>query len=469
MCQALQDVATRKSPDLLTNIPPNHSKSMVHSVLYQPWVWTFWPQHRFGAISYDSDLVLRDAVKARNLIESDWYQSLWPLRMSRDTAAKGYYVNEFGGSRKSDTIRGGITGNHFDDLLVDDPQNPTKLHEIEVASAEAALARHVWDVVIPSRVANMQTSRRIVVMQRLAMTDLSQHIIDQAAPGDVEHLMLPLHFDPERACRLDWRTEEGELLAPERYTEEEIRKRLPKDKTAELAQYEQDPTAEGAGLYSWGDFKPYVLHNAPANGILGVSVDGATAGRPVTKGGADANSNWAVEAWLRADGAHYLLEVDAFKEDLPVVIQRIQALLERIDGMRRPGWRPGDLVIERRSTGEGAGAFLKGMDLKGFTVEYRDATDSKVERAHAAMVPIREGRVFLPAELWDEKRPPVGPLGLFKREIQTFPRGRSDDLIDAMNQILLWWQAKFGEKKQKPTTEQMREVVQGLRSRMRGK
>lgn len=465
MCDALQRVACRESPDLLTNIPPSHSKSMIHAVLYQPWVWTWWPQHRLGAISYAETPVLRDAVKARTLIESEWYQEKWPLRISNETNAKGYYINEHGGSRLSTTIRSGITANHFDDILVDDPQNPTNLHQIDEAQTESAKARYVWDHVLPSRVVSMRTSRRIVVMQRLAMTDLSQHILDQRRP--IEHLMLPLHYDPDRACRLDWRTQRGELLAPERYTEEDLTLALgDTDPAALAAQYEQDPTASGAGIYRLEDFRSYGPGELPRRGLLAVSVDGATAGRPTTRGGASENSNWAVTAWLVSEGRYYLLAADAFKEDLDVVVGRIPAFVTQVLSGKKTGWVPDDLIIERRSTGEGAGSFLKDADLGGLTIVYRDANESKTERAHAARLPIRQGRVFLPARVFDERGLALSYAEqILQREIKTFPRGRTDDLIDSMNQCILHYQEKLGGVVKKATAKDIRAAAAAVRRR----
>jgi hypothetical protein len=465
MCGVLQDVATRHLPDIITNIPPSHTKSMTHSVLYLPWVWTWRPEHRFAGLSYSETPVMRDAVKCRNLVESAWYQKHWPLKFAKDTSAKGYYINEKGGSRLSTTIRSGITSNHFDDILVDDPQNPTALAAGEDGQAEVEKARFVWDVVLPSR--RLENARAIVVMQRLGLTDLTQHILDQRHP--CHHLMLPLHFDPARACERDWRTVEGELLAPERYTEESIFENVLSKLTPEAleAQYEQDPTAEGIGTYGdLSDFKTFgSWAELPDNGIIGVSIDGATSGRPTSRGGAPDRSRWAFTAWLRHESKHYLLDAMAMREDLPIVLLRFQGWLSALMGRKKRGWRPDTIVIEKKSTGEAAASFFPGLNLHGFGTALWHVSDSKNERAAAAMPPIREGRVFLPLEVLDEeryKRLPTDAYSLLRGELKTFPRGRTDDLVDSLNQILLFWQDKFGEHRKKPNVEQMLAFAKAL-------
>lgn len=170
----------------LLNVPPSHAKSMISNVLLPAWVWgpAGMPEHAFGHLSYDEALVMRDAHKCRTLIESEWYAERWPeAQLVKGSNAKGWYTNGSGGYRACGTIRGGITGKHFNSILLDDPQNPLKLRiaEAEDAAAEAETARDVIDNVLPSRVLNQET-RFMVIMQRLSEMDAAQHLIDKFAP-----------------------------------------------------------------------------------------------------------------------------------------------------------------------------------------------------------------------------------------------------------------------------------------------
>lgn len=477
MCGALQSVAMRQSPDLLTNIPPSHTKSVVHCVMYNAWVWTWDPSRRFIYVSYDETPVLRDAEKCRRLVESDWYQARWALAFERGSNAKGYYINTHGGSRLSRTMRSGITSNHADDIIVDDPQNPTRLslEDAADAAAEAETARHVWDNVLPSRVANIATSRRIVVMQRLSELDLSQHILDQGHP--IRHLCLPLYYDPEHphVCADDWRKAPGELLAPERYTADDIESRVLVKLTpaARAAQYDQDPTATGAGLFGdLSDFRWWAAwDDLPDQGILGVSIDGATAGRARGKAAkaASERSRWAFTAWLRCGGTSYLLDAMAFRDDLDVVLERfgtwVADLIERTKRApagRKRRWSPGTIVVERKSCGEAFTSFLRHMDLRGFTWDLYNPEASKAERAAATLPSIRSGKVVLPAEV---RSADVGAWRILRGELEKFPRGRTDDLVDTMSQMLLYWQEQLGEGGTTPTSDDMAAFARGLRKR----
>jgi phage terminase large subunit-like protein len=444
MCAALTDTVQRKSPDLLINLPPGQSKSMLCSVLFPAWVWSWDPAHRFLCLTYDRDLSYRDAGKCRALIESEWYQTRWAVDFVTGNNVKGKYVTSAGGSRRSTTLRSGIMGNHANTVIVDDPQSASKigLSDIDEMAAESAWARHIWDTVLPTRVAgDIHKSRRIVVMQRLSELDLSQHILESGQ--ELRHIMLPMWYDPDRACADDWRTTEGELLAPERLDAAAVDKLTSRMSASSVAaQIQQDPTAQGAGLFASETWPRYT--DLPEHGIVGISIDGATAGRARGEAAraAESRSRWALTAWLRSGGNHYLLDVDAFREDFDVVLDRIEAFAQRVAASVKRGWTLDDLVVERKSTGEAAVSMLRSRELGGFVLTLWDVGTSKVERASACLPVTRAGRVQLPAQLDTAQ---VGAWALTREELAKFPRGKSDDIVDTLSQMVLYWQNKFGE------------------------
>lgn len=460
LCQELQDAAWSAlgegalQDDLLINLPPAHGKSVFCNVLYDAWVWTWAPHAQLGTFSYSENLVMRDARRCKKLIQSEAYQRLWPLELDRN--ADGFFTNSAGGIRYCTTIRGQITGNHFHLAKLDDPQNPSKLglDDGAEAAAEAETARQVWDDVLPSRRMDPERSRFVVIMQRLSKTDLTQHILDQAHP--VRHVLLPLHYDPERACEADWRTTAGELLCPERYSHDTKAVELSKLSDVVVnAQHEQDPTAAGSGFFDWEDFQcygPTERDGVPwpdvpfARGAVYLSLDAATAGRAVGKAAKAAaeRSRWAFTAWLRAEGSLVLLDTLAIRDDFDVVLQSfsawLQALAQRIEARRRakPGqaWTPDTFLVEKKSSGEAAFALLKRSNLGGFTpLLYDPGARSKVERATAALPDVRARRVWLPSEAAEAQ---AGVWRIVRTELQEFPRGRTDDVVDTMSQLCEW-------------------------------
>ena len=76
LCEHLEAVSTGKllEPNLLVNTPPGSSKSLIASVLWPAWVWTWAPWTRWLTTSYDDGLALRDAVRTRRLMQTEWYR-----------------------------------------------------------------------------------------------------------------------------------------------------------------------------------------------------------------------------------------------------------------------------------------------------------------------------------------------------------------------------------------------------------
>ena len=78
ICEHLEAVTRGEIDRLVINVPPGCSKSRLTSVLWPAWVWTFEPEHKWMAATFDATLAQRDAMAMRALVKSDWYQARWP-------------------------------------------------------------------------------------------------------------------------------------------------------------------------------------------------------------------------------------------------------------------------------------------------------------------------------------------------------------------------------------------------------
>lgn len=132
MCDHLEAVASGHIPKLLINVPPRCSKTTVVSIIFPAWVWAkqqlargkeetqeqydarFLPlmgaQVKFLCASYSDRLALESSTKFRRLVQSDWYQQLFPLRFMRDQNSKGHMDNNHGGTRQSTSVGGTLLG-----------------------------------------------------------------------------------------------------------------------------------------------------------------------------------------------------------------------------------------------------------------------------------------------------------------------------------------------------------------------
>ena len=80
LCEHLEAITAGRFTKFLANVPPGTMKSLTVSVLWQAWEWG--PKNmawtRWIATSYNDKPVTRDTRKARDLMQSEWYQALWP-------------------------------------------------------------------------------------------------------------------------------------------------------------------------------------------------------------------------------------------------------------------------------------------------------------------------------------------------------------------------------------------------------
>ena len=77
----LQAVVEGDIKRLIINIPPRHMKSISVAVALPAWTWTIQPEKRFLFASYASSLSVRDSVKCRRLISSQWYQNHFGVQL----------------------------------------------------------------------------------------------------------------------------------------------------------------------------------------------------------------------------------------------------------------------------------------------------------------------------------------------------------------------------------------------------
>lgn len=215
MCEHVEAVLRGDLRNLLINVPPGFTKSMIVSVMASAYTWTWRPGYRIIAISHKDSLARRDSRKVRGLVRSRWYRDRWPdVELVKLDEAR--LENGATGFRIIGSVQSGITGERGNLLLVDDPLTREKANS-EAGRREAS--EFFWDT-LPTRLTDFERDGKIVIMQRFHGADTSGEILDRA-PDEWEKLVLPNEFEPGRRCVTslgfsDPRTEEGELLHPER-------------------------------------------------------------------------------------------------------------------------------------------------------------------------------------------------------------------------------------------------------------
>lgn len=413
ICDHLQAVSEGKFNRLLINIPPAMSKSILTGVMWCAWDWTRNPWRRFLSASHSIGLSTRDSMKCRRIIESEWYQARWPIKLQDDQNAKQKFENEKTGFRQAAPFTS-LTGERGDILNIDDPIS------VFDGNSDAVLTECelVFRETVPTRL-NNERSSIVVTMQRVNERDVSGIILKDMP--DYVHLCLPMRFEPDRRCVTpifaDPRTIDGELLFPERFAEAQVASlERSMGSYATAGQLQQRPTPRGGGI-----FKDTWWQYAPTPDAFRFTVIYADTAQKT-----DTHNDFSVfQLWgFGYDGRAYLIDQIRDKWESPQLLTQARAFWNKHKARRQSP--PRCMKIEDKSSGTGLIQQLKqGDKVAGhpvIPVRAIERNRDKVSRAYDVTPQIEAGRVVLP--------PDAPWLSDYLKEFATFPNGSHDDMID---------------------------------------
>lgn len=434
ICDHLEAVTSGDIKRLLMNVPPGSMKSLLTGVIFPAWEWG--PRgmvgKRYLSTAHKQDLAVRDNMKCRRLIQSDWYQSRWPVRLVSDMNAKTKFENDATGFREAMAFTS-MTGSRGDRVILDDPLS------VDDANSEAALnaAESTFREALPTRV-NNDESAIIVIMQRLNERDTSGIILKEKL--GYEHLMLPMRFEESRRCKtsigfVDPRKVEGELMFPDRFSEETVTQL---EKTmgeyAAAGQLQQRPAPAGGGILKTSHFQLWPSNmDLPVIDYVVQALDPAYTEK--TTGDPSAFQAWGVFTHKGRRGAILL---DCWAEHLGYpqlrakLVEEWHSIYGKTDS--RKGKKADALLIEQKASGQSLIQDLRQANLPA--VPYLPTTD-KVSRAHQA-APILELDILWIPESRNDPGKPVTWARAFLKELEQFPNGEHDDQVDAFTQTMIY-------------------------------
>lgn len=420
----LQACADGRIKRLLINICPGSAKSVIVNVLFPAWLWAIRPTARILSASHSFDLALRDNLKTRRLIQSQWFQRRWPMNLRVDQDAKTKFENEHFGAREA-TPLSSITGSRANFVIIDDP------HSVDDAksAAKRATAVETFLGAVPSRLNDPARDVIIVVMQRLHEGDVSGAILER--PGlRYDHLCIPLFADDEErpATSIGWTDTRatGENMFPARYTDEVVEGYRASLGPLQFAgQYQQRPAPDEDGFFKRDWFKRYSPDTLPRHVHYYMTSDHAPSG----------NNDYNVLRIWAVDHNRALWLVDSFRQrctmDVALGLSRDEngktiiapegafALIRK--------WKPFAWFPENDPTWAAINPMVRAamIETKTFvTINPLPTKGSgdKIGKAVAYQAMAAMGQVHLPlGEIGDEAL----------AEYAVFPAGRRDDQVDA--------------------------------------
>ena len=455
---------------LIVNLPPRFGKSSICSVSFPGWIWaqrfkspTSGPGVQFLTASYAAQLSVRDSVKCRRLIDSPWYQELWGdrFKLSSDQNVKSRFDNDKGGTRLSTSVGSALTGEGMSIGIIDDPNGA------QDATSEAVIESTIewFDHAMSTRLSDPKTGAFIIIQQRLAENDLTGHILEKQV-GDWSHICLPMKYEPDRSYTtvIGWkdpRTNEGELLWPERFGEPEV-KALEKalGPWAAAGQLQQRPEPKGGGVIKREWWQTWPSDNYPPVEYIIASLD--TAYTTKTENDYSALTIWGIfsganttpatkyvnresglidqsEQTILFDKAleqRFQIKVGGDENTIPKVMcmmawaERLELhdLIKKVSETCKT-YKVDKLIIENKGSGISVAQEVRRLySHETFAVQLVDPKgQDKLARLHSVAHLFAEGMIYAPDRDWADK---------LITQVGQFPRGKHDDLVDTVSMAI---------------------------------
>jgi len=468
VCLHLEAVSDGDIKRLIINLPPGFMKSLIVCVFWPTWVWaTRDINYKFIFASYDQSLTLRDADRSLELMRSKWFRDRWGdlLWDEKRTAIGDIHTKTMprthqeiprvvpidattssqcswlkAGWRFATSVMGKATGRHANVHGIDDPHKPQSLM---TSKRELTKAQTWLDETMSTRAEDPKNLARVLIMQRLHEDDLSGYCLRR---GDYVHLRLPMRFESKYVSVTpvggDWRTEEGELLWPEKCDVEGV-ETLEKDLKTEQAkacQLQQRPNPKGGIIFREKWFRYWHV-----DGLKVLDPNGRPCLLLPIRGGVKLQS-WDLkfadetsgqsrvcgQVWWDHTPYYYLLDSDV----------DVYGFVDSIDAIRRMSRahpEANSKLIENKANGAAAQNTLK-TELNG--IELVEPEGGKLVRCFACQPIVKTGYCVLP----HPDMPGFEWVRDFVAEVTGFPNALYDDQPDTMSQALNHrddWKKKF--------------------------
>lgn len=424
---------------LIINLPPRSLKSYLVSQCFAAWVLGHNPSEKFINVSYGLSVVEQNAMRCRNIIDSPMFKRLFPAFkiagldriLHFETSLKGHYY--------ADTALSTITGVGCNYMVIDDPLKPMEALSDTVRNSTNDNIRST----LLNRFDDKRIGKLLMVMQRVHTDDPTGNLLKD---GNIVHLKLPgetktrIHVrlpTPDKV--LEWDMPENSLLFPVRLGRE-VLDQLKVDMTDYhyAGQILQEPVPLGGGefkdnwvvYYEGGGVKPTTMNVA----IICDPAGGDELNKKKKK-----SSDWTafMVVGLGADNNYYLLDIVRDRLNPTERIDTLFTLHRKWNALCR---KPPRVGYEKYGMMSDTHYINKKKKEEGYNFPLIELAGKmmKEERIRRLIPDMERGRWYFPANLIyvdnDGRRFDL-VSELVNSEMASFPRGRFDDMIDAMSRI----------------------------------
>lgn len=414
--EVLRIIARRpKDKDLIINIPPRSSKSLIGSICLLPWAWIHDPTLTFICVSFDDELKNLNSNYSKDIIKNDEYQKLFGhlFYIRRDSDAKGFWMNNHGGFRLSKTTGENITGHKAIIILVDDPQNPlTSESEAEIKFTVEYYTKSLFNRLTPP-----DLGIRVLIQQRLSEVDLTGYLLENHPEGhNLISLPAELLTDAQPTPIDLVRLYKENLLDPVRLNRKVLltfAKVL--GSRGYAGQYKQQPFA-AEGNIIMREWLPIVEASTLTRDVYSCPIHFWIDGAYTEK---TENDPSAILGWYFQDGFMYIVGVEEVWMNFPNLCKFIVNYVNQFEYSRSDS----KIYVEPKASGKDVVAQLLATTNLNI-IEGETPKDDKVARVHAITPKLEAKRVRLVKGHWNSK---------FIQQALAFPTGQHDDMVDCLS------------------------------------
>ena len=398
---------------LIVNLPPQHGKSELISVLYTAWTLGRDPTRKILCVSYGETLATRFGAQTLQIMQSSEYRRIFPAtQLSKQTT--GEISTTKGGRRYATTVHGQITGHPADVIIIDDP------HKIDSSLTNAEIEKtNSWaDETLASRLSKPSKGVIICVMQRVRLNDLTGHYLSKAGEP-WRQLKLPLVAESDELIEIgngeEYTRQKGEILHPEWRSEDDVS--LAKHNPRVYAsQHQQDPMPDGGVILKPENLVEFEATSSFENyESIFVGVDGASSLAE------DASYSAIVAVGIRNNEFHVLAAWRG-RVDISGLKSNVERFIDQVG--------PSHVVIEMAASGIALYQMLR-PEFDHCGIYEFPAKDSKEARLNSVLSLFIQHRVLFPSA-----KHRSGYVNDLLAELLSVPNGKTDDLADALVLVL---------------------------------
>ena len=437
LCDKLQNITARivqekrKEKNLIVNLPPRGSKTLIFSTFYVIWAWIQNKDLQFVVTSYGEEIVKQKSIDTMNILRSDNFLELFPdMTLSQHRGSQtAFSIEGSHGQRLGQTMKGGVTGFGGHVVVIDDPLSASD----SLSKVRREHINRVFDTTITTRTVGLDVTVFVIIMQRLHENDLTGHILaKEGYEQEWEFIKVPAIAESEDdvSPKELYKNFKDGLFWKEYIRRERLEQLQRSMGVAYYGQYLQVPIPN----------KGIIIHNEWILYEQREEIQKATAGLAVhfiidlSLGKGDPTG--CIAYYFTKNGVFYVIDAWWEKLSLDKVLEKLQvytaprekeeAPLMRIDGRSI-------VYIECDNVGQ---SFMQFMDARKDTIKFRYEPidipanrDSKEQRLTSASIAFSSSKVyFLKNTVWQAE---------MVHQLTGFPNTKHDELSDCIAWMVL--------------------------------